>query len=70
MSFVAHASCPSCSSCSARADVLIEGGYLIGSSFACDDCGTWWVEIREQHAWPATPRSETAAVRTGKEVRP
>ncbi len=49
MTFLAHASCPSCSSCSARADVLTEGGYLIGNSFTCDDCGTWWMEIREQH---------------------
>ena len=49
MSFIAHAACPSCSSCSARADVLTDGGYLIGNSFACDDCGTWWIEIREQH---------------------
>ncbi|MGH8872221.1 MAG: hypothetical protein ACRDWS_09620 [Acidimicrobiia bacterium] len=28
---------------------MTEGGYLIGNSFTCDDCGTWWMEIREQH---------------------
>lgn len=51
MTLIAHAPCPSCPSCSARADVLTDdAGYLIGTVFVCDVCGTWWVEMREQLA--------------------